>query len=140
MESAEPSVLFEAICCTISIARPTRGVVLVAISGRDGGELGDAPLRELDKDLERAPLELFIDARATSGASLAVSHEWGQWLQRNRASLRAIHMLTGSKFIELTADMVRRFTQLGELMRIYTEPSSFEEALASALGSTSAQP
>ena len=32
---------------------------------------------------------------------------------------------------KLTADVVRRFAQLGELMRIYTEPASFEQALRS---------
>jgi phage regulator Rha-like protein len=62
-----------------------------------------------------------------------VSAEWSQWLHQHRAELRSIHMLTGSKFIQLTADFVRRFAQLGELMRIYTEPASFEQALQTAV-------
>lgn len=123
---------FEAVHCTIAISRTAPGVVLVVITGRDVGELGDAPFQELQKDVARAPVDLFIDARATSGASVAVSHEWAQWLQRHRQKLRAIHMLTGSKFIQLTADFVRRFAQLGDVMRIYTEAGAFEEALAAA--------
>jgi hypothetical protein len=119
----------EGVHCSMVIRRPGRRVVLVAISGRDGGELGDAPFEELRKDVESGAVDLFIDARATSGASMAVSHEWAQWLQRHRTRLSSIHMLTGSKFIELTADLVRRFAQLGELMRIYSEPSAFEAAL-----------
>jgi hypothetical protein len=127
-----PSHSFEGLHCTLTIERPAPGVVLIAISGRDGGELGDAPFRALAADLQAAPLQLFIDARATQGAAVAVSHDWAQWLQRNRPSLTSIHMLTGSKFIQLTADFVRRFAQLGDLMHIYTDPSAFQEALTEA--------
>ena len=123
---------FEAIHCTLVIRRTAPNVVVVTISGRDVGELGDAPFQSLHKDIIKAPIDLFIDARATTGASIAVSHEWSQWLQRHRARLRTIHMLTGSKFIQLTADFVRRFAQLGDVMRIYTAPAAFEEALVAA--------
>ena len=123
---------FEAIHCTIVIRRSAPDVVVVTISGRDVGELGNAPFQALQKDITKAPIDLFIDARATTGASTDVSHEWAQWLQRHRARLRTIHMLTGSRFIQLTADFVRRFAQLGDVMRIYTAPDAFEEALVAA--------
>jgi hypothetical protein len=42
-------------------------------------------------------------------------------------------MLTGSPFIQLTAGFVRRFADLGEVMRIYTDPAAFEGALASSV-------
>jgi hypothetical protein len=32
----------------------------------------------------------------------------------------------------LTADFVRRFADLGEVMRIYTDPAAFDGALADA--------
>jgi hypothetical protein len=117
----------------MTLRAPAHGVVLVTIDGRDVGELGDAPFRALAQTLAESPLDLFIDARNTTGASVNVSAEWSQWLQQHRAELRSIHMLTGSKFIQLTADFVRRFAQLGERMRIYTDAASFEQALTSAV-------
>jgi hypothetical protein len=41
-------------------------------------------------------------------------------------------MLTGSRFVQLTADFVRRFAELGDAMLIYTDGVAFDEALASA--------
>jgi phage regulator Rha-like protein len=42
-------------------------------------------------------------------------------------------MLTGSRFIQMTAEFVRRFAALEGIMRICTEPSAFDTALAQAL-------
>lgn len=63
-----------------------------------------------------------------------VSSDWAVWLGRHRDALRQISMLTGSRFVQLTADFVRRFAELGEVMRIYTDVSAFEDALSNALG------
>jgi hypothetical protein len=38
-------------------------------------------------------------------------------------------MLTGSRFVQLTANFVRNFAQFGELMRIYTEAAAFDDEL-----------
>jgi hypothetical protein len=38
-------------------------------------------------------------------------------------------MLTGTSFVQLTADFVRRFAELGDAMRIYTDGAAFDEAL-----------
>jgi hypothetical protein len=127
-----PESKFEAIHCTIVVRRTAPSVVVVTISGRDVAELGVAPFQELHKDITKAPIDLFIDARATTGASVTGSHQWSQWLQGHRARLRSIHVLTGGKFIQLTADFVRRFAQLGDVMRIYTAPDAFAEALCAA--------
>ena len=43
-------------------------------------------------------------------------------------------MLTGSKFVQLTADFVRRFAELGDAMRVYTDGAAFDEALRAAVG------
>jgi hypothetical protein len=88
-------------------------------------------MQELSKDLaEGRPVELFIDAREVRGASIEVSGEWAQWLGKHRSHFRHITMLTGSRFIQLTANFVRRFADLGEVMRIYTDPAAFYAALA----------
>jgi len=46
-------------------------------------------------------------------------------------------MLTGSRFIRLTADFVRRFAELGDAMRIYTDPAAFDGALSNAIANAS---
>ena len=125
-------VVFEGVHCSIAIDRPAGRVTRLVIEGRDGGELGDAPFRELDADLERGQLQLFIDARATSGANLDVSGRWAAWLRQHRARFRRVSMLTGSRFVQLTAEFVKRFAELGDLMIVFTDPAAFETALALA--------
>ncbi len=132
MSTTAATVRFEGVHASLAIERPAPGVVLLAISGRDGGEHGDAPFRELARDLERGPFTLFIDARHTQGASIDVSNVWAQWLRNHRDRLHRIHMLTGSRFVQLTADFVRRFSELGDAMLIYTDPTPFDEALTLA--------
>ena len=123
---------FEGLHSTIVIARPAPHVVLMTISGRDAGEHGDGPQRALDEELRTGPYALWIDARRTLGASVDVSNVWAQWLRANRDRLHAIHMLTGSKFVQLTADFVRRFAELGDAMHVYTDGAAFDEALRGA--------
>lgn len=125
---------FEGMHASITLARPVPHVVVLTISGRDAGEHGDAPLRALDEQLLAGPFTLFIDARRTLGASVDVSNVWSQWLRVHRDHLHRIHMLTGSKFIQLTADFVRRFAELGDTMLIYTDGAAFDEALRAATG------
>src|SRR5215213_6061543 len=111
---------FEGTHTTLVIMRPVPHVVIVTISGRDAGEHGQAPLLALEEELRAGPYTLFVDARRTLGASVDVSNIWAQWLRTHRDHLLGIHMLTGSKFVQLTADFVRRFAELGDAMRIYT--------------------
>lgn len=120
---------FEGLHSTIVIARPAPYVVLLTMSGRDVGEHGTGPFQVLDDELRVGPYSLFIDARRTPGASVDVSNVWAQWLRAHRDHLLQIHMLTGSKFIQLTADFVRRFAELGDAMHIYTDGAPFDEAL-----------
>jgi hypothetical protein len=129
---AELPRTFEGLHSTLVITRPARHVVVLTISGRDAGEHGDGPLRALDEELQLGPYSLFVDARSTQGASIDVSNVWAQWLRSHRDQLHQIHMLTGSRFVQLTADFVRRFAELGDAMRIYTEGPAFDEALRAA--------
>jgi hypothetical protein len=119
---------------TITVARPVPQVVLMTIEGRDAGEHGDAPFRALEAELAKGPFALFIDARRTTGASVDVSNVWAQWLRAHRDQLFRIHMLTGSRFVQLTADFVRRFAELGDAMLVYTDGAAFDEALHAARG------
>jgi len=121
--------VFKGLHSTMTLGRPRPHIVTLVIIGRDVGEHGDEPLRALDDELRTGPFALYIDARDTRGASVDVSNIWAQWLRRNRDQLHEIHMLTGSRFVQLTADFVRRFAELGDTMRIYTDGPAFDEAL-----------
>jgi hypothetical protein len=130
------AVRFDGAHCSLVIERPRRGVVVLRISGRDIGEFGDLPMLELDKAVKTSgPIEFFIDARKVLGASLDVSSDWARWLGTHRAAFLTVSMLTSSRFIQITADFVRRFAGLGDIMRIYTDPAAFDETLAEAISS-----
>src|SRR4051812_37072226 len=100
-------VCYEGIHCTLRVQRLTPRVIVLRISGCDIGEFGGAPMRALEESVTEAePVDLFIDAREVSGASIEVSGEWAAWLGAHRAGLRSVTMLTGSRFIEITAQFV----------------------------------
>lgn len=120
--------------CALKLMQPADGVIVLRISGSDVGEFGDAPMLALSEWLrDRAPVDFFIDARDVRGASIEVSGDWAVWLGRHRAHLQSVTMLTGSRFIQVTAEFVRRFSSLEGIMRICTEPEVFDAALADAL-------
>lgn len=135
MSTLAPPRIFKSANCTFTIQRPATGVVHAIIEGHDVGEFGDAPFRELDADVEHgAPLEIFIDARGVPAASLEVSADWARWMSTHRERIQRLSILCGSRFVELTASFVQKFTQFGSRMRIYTETDAFEEALRVAVG------
>ncbi|HEY6460021.1 MAG TPA: hypothetical protein VIY73_07705 [Polyangiaceae bacterium] len=118
---------------SLAVKRLGPAVVLVTIWGSDAGELGDRPFQALDAQLAKGSFSLFIDARKTKGASVDVSNAWARWLRKHRDDLARIHMLTGSRYVQMTADFVRRFAELGDAMFLYTEATAFDEALARAI-------
>ena len=121
---------FEGVHCTLAVEQYAGGVVVVKIEGTDVGEFGSAPMREVQKCIDSAgAIQLFVDAREVRGASIEVSGEWAAWMRSQKAQLRGISMLTGSRYVEVTADFVRRFAGLEGKMRIYTEAAAFDSAL-----------
>jgi hypothetical protein len=97
------------------------------------GEFGDAPMKALDDWMSGSgPVDFFVDARDVRGASIEVSGDWAAWMSAHRQSLKSVTMLTGSRFVRVTAEFVRRFACLEGIMRICTEPSVFDRALADA--------
>jgi hypothetical protein len=125
-----PAIEYEAVHCRLTITRPASGIVLVVLTGSDIGEFGDLPMREIAKDLASfGSIELFIDARAVRGASIEVSSKWAFWMATHRAQLSRINMLTGSRYIEITAAFVRRFSGLVGRMTVFTDGEAFDESL-----------
>lgn len=107
------------------------GVMLVTISGDDGGELGPAPLAELDAEIARfGPLDLFVDATAATGAETAVSEQWTSWFRDNRARLARVSILAPSKLMHLIVSVAKLLSRTGEMIRIYTTAEPFEQAIA----------
>lgn len=129
-----PGVEHEGVHCTLSIHRPAPAVAVVVLRGSDIGEFADFPMRELAKDLARYPsIDLFIDARAIRGASIEVSSDWAFWMRTHIEGFRDIAMLTGSRYIQITAEFARRFVGLGERMKIFTDPAAFDERLRASV-------
>jgi len=126
-------IRYDGIHCNLLIEQLSNRVFVLRISGTDIGEFGDGPMTALNDLIVGAGLiELFIDARDVRGASIEVSGEWAGWLSAHKEVLRSVTMLTGSRFIHVTAEFVRRFANLGGVMRICTEPAVFDWALAEA--------
>ena len=135
MEEAK-ALQYEGIHCKLTIERPRPGVAVVRISGHDLGEFGDVALRELEKEIAvHGQIELFVHARDAQSASIDIRSTWAIWLAKNRPAFKSITMLTGSRFVRLTADFVQRFAELRDLMHIYTDHALFDSALAKAYGS-----
>jgi hypothetical protein len=134
MMIAVPSVSHEGIHVGLTIIRPEPGVAVIVIRGTDVGEFGDYAMRELGKDLEKfGSLALFIDARAVKSASIEVSSEWALWMSRHREQLTRIAMLTGSRYIQITASFVRRFAGLVDRMQLFTDAAAFDQELSSCV-------
>ena len=118
----------------MTIERYAPEVLVLRISGTDVGEFGETPLRKLDELLAGVTqFRLFVDARDVQAASIAVSSEWAQWLIANRTRLRGVEMLTGSRFVQVTADFVRRFAELEGVMHVSTDRRAFDAVLAGAI-------
>ena len=123
---------YEGVTSGLAVERPAAAVVVLRLTGWDTGEFGDAPMKEIAKAFGAEPVQLFIDARAVKGATVDVSNEWALWLRANRPRFAHISMLAGAPFVQLTAKFVQRFAKLGEVMRIYTDPTAFDSALQAA--------
>jgi len=132
--SEEREIRYDGVHCNLIIQRFAYRVVVLRISGSDVGEFGEAPMNALNDSVTSSdPIDLFIDARDVRGASIDVSGEWARWLGSRKPGLRTITMLTGSRFIEITAAFVRRFASLEGIMRICNDPAVFDFALAEAI-------
>jgi hypothetical protein len=136
MQSPPREIHFDGVHCNLTAQEFPPKVVVLRISGSDIGEFGEAPMRTLDDWLSGGGrVHFFIDAYDVRGVSMDVSGEWAQWLSAHKDHFKSVTMLTGSHFIHVTADFVRRFAALEGIMRICTERAVFDRALADAVPS-----
>jgi len=109
------------------------GVLLVTISGNDKGDFGTRVLDEIRLELLRHhPLELLVDASAVVGVAVSASSEWTQFFALNRATLRRVSVLVGSKAVGLTVAIAQHLSDTGRLVQIYSDPAVFAAYLESA--------
>jgi hypothetical protein len=127
------STQLQSAACSFLIERRSPTLLYVRIEGHDVGEFGELPMRCIEALLPpELPAQLFIDARRTRGATMQVSNDWSAWLGRNRNRFEAIHMLAGSRYVHFTAEFVRRFSELEQLMRVHDSDADFDAELAAA--------
>lgn len=129
-------ITWEGVHSTLVLRRAAPGVIVITIKGTDVGEHGSGPFDALAEDIVKSPLVLFVDARRSRGVTTDVSSAWCKWLSRNRKALVSVHMLTGSAYVHVTANFVRNFAELADVMRIYSDAAPFEAALTAALSET----
>jgi hypothetical protein len=116
-----------------AFARPKVDVLVVTIAGYDKGQFGTAPLDEIASILRvAAPLQLFVDARNAVGATVRVSQDWTSFLSLHRHELAHVHVLAGSKMVELTVAIARHLSRTGNLIQIYSDARIFEAQIAAA--------
>jgi hypothetical protein len=128
---ADGTVELSAPGCTFRYRRTRPHALLVTIAGNDTGQLGSAALDEIATALVRErPLELFVDAREALGPATRVSDEWTGFFARNRADLLRVHVLVGSKVVELTVAIARHLSRTGNLIQIYSDAELFASRLA----------
>jgi hypothetical protein len=114
-------------------ARPIQSVLVVTITGYDKGQFGTAPFDEIGSTLRvAAPVQLFIDARNAIGATVRVSEDWTGFLSRHSTELARVHVLVGSKMLELTVAIARHLSRTDRLIQIYADPAVFETQLEAA--------
>jgi hypothetical protein len=121
--------------CCFTYSRPRPGVLVVAISGHDRGQFGTGTLDEISLALKRdRPLELFIDAREAVAAAVSVSDDWTRYFSTNRSDFTRVHVLAGSKVVQLTVAIAQHLSRTGNLIQIYSDAAIFESRLALAGG------
>jgi hypothetical protein len=114
-------------------ARPAAAVLVVTITGYDKGQFGTAALDEIGSVLRLgARVHLFVDARNAIGATVRVSEDWTRFLARHQTELEHVHVLVGSKMVELTVAIARHLSRTDRLIQIYSDPAIFEAQLDAA--------
>jgi hypothetical protein len=115
------------------IWRPRPGVVVMQVLGTDRGEFGTQPMDELREDIRRyAPIELFVEMDQSADARLPIQEAWTEWFSTHRSDLKSVNVLTRSKYMNFTTEVVKFFSRTGDLIRVYLDAEPFAEALQRA--------
>lgn len=117
--------------CTFT--RPRAGVFVVKIAGYDQGEFADAPFDAMQAELARFKrVELFVDLREALGAATPVREAWTAWLTAHGPELVRAHLVSSSKFVFMAVTVAKELSRTGDLIRVHSDPATFDDALARA--------
>lgn len=117
--------------CTHTLTRLRPGRVHLVIDGYDQGEFGNAIFDELLSEAKNfGKLELFVDLRTAFGAVTPVREAWTEWFRTQAPLLRRVHILSGSRFIDMATMTAKVLSHTGELIVIHQDAASFDAALA----------
>lgn len=132
-DAASRSVELSTERCTILCIRPSRGVVVIKVQGKGCGALYEALFNQLEPDLvSDAPVEMFIDTRQASGSTINIV-EWVNFLSADHGLFSCVHILAASSVISLSANIIKHLSRTGELLRIYSDPPSYNRQLQQAV-------
>jgi hypothetical protein len=119
--------------CSMTLARPRSGALLVTIKGYDAGDIGDAPFAWINEEIARGgPVDLLVDLRAAVGAKTEVREAWTRWFQEHGQETRGIVILVASKFLQVAAEVAKLFSRMGDRITILTDAGAFEKAVSGA--------
>lgn len=110
-------------------ARVRPGLVHIRAQGADDGELGHLPVSELRQELERFPLatDVFVDASSVTGVSASAREHWEYWLAQRDHRLRALHLLSGNRQVQWTAEVAAHRAH-SPVLFVHKHPASFAQA------------
>jgi hypothetical protein len=116
--------------CTFTFTRLRPGALLVRIEGKDSGQFGTLPVDQFRDEMQRfGELTLLVDARAGEARAQNVIDVWGGFFKSNRLNLKSLHVLVGSKFMELTVGITTHLARMGRMVTVTTDAEAFERAV-----------
>ena len=114
---------------TVEIARLGPGIVLSTMSGHDTGDLTPHNLAAFSNEIGQfGSLCVFIDARQLRGTATEAREAGTAFLKAHRGPVRAIHLLTNSKLIDMAVAVFNLV--MGGPIRSHSDVNSFERAIA----------
>ncbi|MGH2807045.1 MAG: hypothetical protein ACRDKT_07195 [Actinomycetota bacterium] len=122
--------------CTFTFTRLRPGTLVVRIEGKDSGQFGTLPIDQFREEMQRfGELTLLIDARNGEVRAQNVIEVWGGFFKSNRLNLKSLHVLVGSKFMELTVGITTHLARMGRMVTVTTDAEAFERAVEKARAS-----
>jgi hypothetical protein len=114
--------------CTFVFTRLAPGRLLTSIHGFDEGIAGEQPLRLIEQEhaIFGKPVEWFIDAHDARNAEHQVFLRWTEWLSRKRDCVVNVHVLAGTRPLELTVAISRHLA--GAPLILHRSEESFYSA------------
>jgi hypothetical protein len=107
--------------------RPRAGVLVMSGSGRDRGQFGDAPFRDIEAEAVRfGPLDLFIDASALDFVDGDVVSRWTVWLRELPGSVQSLGILYGADVTGLNVAVAAHRARLPGRLRVHPDRVRFE--------------